>query len=96
MVTTRIKPTDDRNKFLTIQPSAETPPAVVANCIATISHGIRALRAGRLNDRAIVTLVHDDTGVSRKTIQAVIDSLEHLEQTYLKPIEKRPQSTGPR
>jgi len=81
MATTRIKPT------IEITPSTETPPAVVANCIATISRGVRELRAGRLNDRAIVTLVHEACGVARRDIKAVINALESLEATYLK---KRP------
>lgn len=67
-----------------IVPTQETPEVILANCIAHISRSIRALRAGRLTDRAIVTLVHDDTKVSKRTIEAVLNSLDHLEQTYLK------------
>lgn len=67
-----------------IIPTTETPDAILANCIAHISRSVRDLRAGRLTDKAIVTLVHDDTGIGKGTIKTVIDSLEHLERTYLK------------
>jgi len=67
-----------------IVPTPETPEVILANCIAHISRCMRDLRAGRLTDKAIVTLVHDDTGISKRIIKDVILSLESLERTYLK------------
>lgn len=67
-----------------IVPTPETPVEILSNCIAHISRSVRDMRAGRLTDKAIITLVHDDTGIPKRTINAVITSLEYLERTYLK------------
>ena len=67
-----------------IIPTQETPVEILSNCIATISRSIRDLRAGRLTDDAIIVLVHSDTGLPKKTVRAVLNSLESLERTYLK------------
>lgn len=77
-------PAPKPSKPLQIEPTTETPHVIIANVVAKICHGIRDIRAGRLNDRAIITLVHEASGVAKRDIKAVIDALDHLEDTYLK------------
>jgi hypothetical protein len=68
-------------------PEKEIATEVIAESIVAISDGIKKLRAGRLNDRALVLLLHDVTGVARRDIKVVLDGLQSLESTYIK---KRP------
>lgn len=63
----------------------ETPADVIAAAIVEISEGVKRLRAGRLNDRAIVLLLHASTSVAQRDIKAVLNGLESLEVEYLKP-----------
>lgn len=56
----------------------------IAEAVAQISKSIKALRNGRLNDRAIVALVHDYSKLNKGVISQVINSLESLEKVYLK------------
>lgn len=55
--------------------------------IKAISEGVRALRAGRLNDKALLLLIEHAMATPRpgkKAIQRVLDALGNLEATYLK------------
>ena len=74
------------NKIKVIQdPEKEVPAEVLAQAIVDISAAMKKIANSRLKRRAIVVLVKDNTsGVSIGAIQAVMDSLENLEQTYLK------------
>lgn len=62
------------------------PTEVLAQEIQNISSGVRKLRQGRLNDRALLLLIQNSVpcSISIKTIRYVLDSIESLEQTYLK------------
>lgn len=75
--------------------AAPVPVEVLAAEIASIAGGIRKLRAGRLNDRALVLLIqnaapmagvrHKAKPVSASTVRAVLAGIENLEREYLKP-----------
>lgn len=79
-----------------IQPEGkEVPIEIIADAIEAMSKGIKALRAGRLNDRALYLLIQDAAPsigarhgskkpVSVREIKAVLEGLESLEATYLK------------
>jgi hypothetical protein len=58
----------------------------IASNISFIAAGMKQLRAGRLNDKAINILLYHACGrsVSMNTIQLVLRELELLEKTYLK------------
>lgn len=72
----------------------EVPTEVLAESIITIAQGIRKLRNGRLNDRALFLLIQDAapsvgsrygrTPVSLKEIRAVIDGIDSLEATFIR------------
>lgn len=68
------------------QAEKEVPTEVIAQSIADIADGMRKLRAGRLNDRALVLLIQQASvgKPSLATIQAVLDGIENLERTYLR------------
>lgn len=77
---------------------APVPVEVLAAGILAISEGVKKLRAGRLNDNALVLLItHAAPGVGRgyakkkisaKEVRAVLEGIEQLEATYLKKVTK--------
>ena len=79
-------------------PEAEVPTEVLAESIKAISEGMRRLRSGRLNDRALFLLIQDaapNTGgkyrsapLSIKQIRAVIEGIDQLAAAFL----RKPQS----
>jgi hypothetical protein len=60
----------------------ELPKDVLAKAIDDISSSVNGLLISGLNHKAVVALVHDDSGISKKTIKMVIDSLGSLKETY--------------
>ena len=58
--------------------------ADIAEHIAAVAAGIRKLRAGRLNEKALTILLHHASGVSHRDIRAVLDAAASLDTTYLK------------
>jgi hypothetical protein len=69
---------------------AEVPTEVLADSIVAIAAGIKKLRAGRLNDRALYLLIqHAAPGaIAIREIKSVIEGMESLERVYLR---KKPQ-----
>ncbi|MGM4891223.1 hypothetical protein [Tardiphaga sp. 839_C3_N1_4] len=72
----------------------EIPTEVMANAIVAISEGIKKLRSGRLNDKALYLLIQHaaPTGqnygkISQREIKSVLEGIDALSATYLK---KRP------
>lgn len=71
----------------------EVPTEIIAQEILTMSEGIKKLRAGRLNDRALILLIqgacptgsYKDKAISQKTIRTVLNAIESLSVEYLKP-----------
>jgi len=67
----------------------EKPPTIspdsLARAIVEISEALRALTRSGLNRKAIITLVADDTKISKSTITHVLDSLEDLRSKYVRP-----------
>lgn len=67
------------------QPEQDPIPAeVIATAIEEIAKGMQKLNSTRLTRRAIVALIHEQSGVARKTIEIVLNNLEALEETWLK------------
>lgn len=70
----------------------EVPTEVIAESIVAISEGVKKLRSGRLNDKALFLLIqnaaplggHPRGKVSIKNIMDVFAGIESLERTYLK------------
>lgn len=83
------------------QPEIDPVPLeVMAASIVSISEGIRALRRTRLNDKALYLLIaHSAPRLARgkygtkvpptvADIRAVLEGIESLAATYLKPVKK--------
>lgn len=80
-------------------PEAEVPTEVLAADIQAISQGIRKLRSGRLNERALLLLIQEaapTTGgkynrsrVGIPAIRAVLDGIEGLEAAFLRKPTKQ-------
>lgn len=68
------------------KPDKEVPVDVLAESIVAIADGVKKIRAGRLNDKALYLLIqHASEGKPPvSTIRAVIDGMASLEGTYLK------------
>lgn len=65
---------------------------IIAQQLQDVSRGIKKLREGRLNERALVALLHDSTRMAKSDIERILDGLENLEKTYL----KKPQASAAR
>ncbi len=60
----------------------ETEQETLAKAIRAISASMKKLAKSGLNRRAIVTLVYDDTKISKRTIVQIFDSLDELADLY--------------
>ena len=63
---------------------AEVPVKVLAQAILDISAAMKKLLDGPLNRRALVLLIQDASGCSKRDISMVIDSIHALDQLYVK------------
>ncbi len=70
---------------------AGKPTEVLAEEISAIAAGMRQLRNGRLNDRALILLIQDAapaaagrTKISQQTIRAVLDGIDGLERAFVR------------
>lgn len=75
-------------------PDKEVPTEVLAESIIAIADGVRKLRGGRLNDRALFLLLQDASPsvggkygkapLTIKEIRAVFEGIESLERIFIK------------
>ena len=69
-------------------PAAEVPIEVMADAVVAISESIKKMRAGPLNERALLLLIQHAIPMSgrptAKQIKAVLDAAESLKTLYLK------------
>lgn len=71
---------------------AEVAVEIMAEAIIAISQGIKRLRAGKLNDKALYLLIQHaaptqgaaSQRIPISTIRDVIEGLDSLEQTYIR------------
>lgn len=67
-----------------IQTDPPVEKEVLADAIVRVSNSMKALSDSGLTQRTIVALVHDHTGLPKKTITRVITSLAELKSAYCK------------
>lgn len=69
-------------------PDDEVPTDVIASALVAISDGVKKLRSGALNERALLLLIQhaipQTDRPSVKQIKAVLDGAESLKASYLK------------
>lgn len=63
-------------------PDNEIPREVLAKEICKLSDAINKLLLSGLNVKAIVVLLRDSTGLSKRNIQAVINAIAQLRADY--------------
>lgn len=74
---------------------------VLAENILAISEGVKQLRKGRLNEKALILLIQHSApkqknrknfgsyvAISARDVKAVLEGIENLAETYLKPLKK--------
>lgn len=65
---------------------AEVATEVLASAIVEISAGMKKLRAGSLNEHALVLLIHSACGrrIPQHDISKVLDGIESLERQFVR------------
>lgn len=88
---TAFRPPDGENMkppVIIQNPESPIPAEIIAQSIIDLAKAAKILSTTRLTRRAIVTLIHDNSCVGRRDIEMVLNNLEALEETWLKPIKK--------
>lgn len=85
-------------KVVQLDEQKPVPIQVIADSIVAISDGVKKLRSGPLNERALLLLIQHAaptvggrgryTAIGVKEIKAVLDGMESLEETFLKKKSK--------
>lgn len=65
-------------------PADPEPVEIIADAVKRIAEGIEAINRGALNQRAIVLLVANASGVGVTDTRAVLEGLASLRKYYLK------------
>jgi len=60
------------------------PVEIIAESIEKIAKAMQIINNTRLTRRAIITLIHDHSKVSKKQIEVVLNNLDRLEEIWLK------------
>jgi hypothetical protein len=60
------------------------PTEILASAILRIGAGMKRLEAGGLNEKAIIVLLHDATGLPKRDIKTIIDAQRRLAGWYCK------------
>lgn len=62
----------------------EVEAVVLEQAIIDISEGMKVLSRSKLNERAVVVLLHASTGVTQRDIKTVLAGISDLRHRYLK------------
>ena len=60
----------------------------IVDAILEVSNAMKALASSRLTREALVILIHSRSKVAKRDIEYVLNNLESLEETWLKPKKK--------
>jgi thiamine monophosphate kinase len=64
------------------QPEPPIPAEVMAQAIIDISDGMKKLSNSGLKRKAVVALIHDQSKISKRHIEIVLNNLECLRQDW--------------
>lgn len=74
------------DKKLEIIPTEEPLPVqIIEQAIVDIAEGMKKLNSTRLTRKALIVLIQSQSGISRQTINIVLNNLTDLENDWLKP-----------
>ncbi len=63
----------------------EIPAEILAQSIVDIADAMAIMNRSRLTRHAIVTLIHAQSKIARRDIEIILNNLDLLETTWLKP-----------
>lgn len=63
-------------------PQTPEQEQTLAEAITSISDSLKKLASHRINEKAVLALIHDDTGIAKRTIKDVLTSLQSLRKKY--------------
>lgn len=68
------------------KPGEEIPTEIIASSIVYVANSMSLIRGGRLNDRALVTLIQDacPVRIGRDKIEMVLNAIRDLKKTYIR------------
>jgi len=68
----------------------DPPPDIEAieTALLEVAAAMKKLGSTRLKKKVLVTLIADDTRMGKTQVETVLNSLESIEENYLKPKEK--------
>jgi cation transport regulator ChaC len=61
----------------------EVPAKIIAQAIVKIADATKSLYASGLNEKAIVLLISESSGVARRDVKYVLSHMMYLKETYL-------------
>jgi uncharacterized protein involved in propanediol utilization len=71
-----------------IQPLINIPAEEIIKAITEISSAMKVLSTTRLTRKAVVSLIHDQSKLPKKTIDIVLNNLQDLERDWLKSAQQ--------
>lgn len=60
----------------------------IEQALLEVAESMKRLGQTRLKKKLIITLIADDTRMGKTQVETVLNSLESIEETWLKPKEK--------
>ncbi len=88
LIEASMKREDREGLGLVTPPAIEFPAATIANAVVEVAAAMKALNSTRLSRNAVIVLIQAKSGLPRKHIELVLNNLEQLEETWLKPKKK--------
>lgn len=69
-------------KKIEVENPEDIPTKIIADSIVEISSGVKRLRNGKLNEKALLILVAHASGMSQAVVKNVLNGLEDLQALY--------------
>ncbi len=79
-----------KDQLVTIKVNQENPEPLelIAKSIIDISNAMEKMNNSSGNEKLLILLIYDQTGIARGTIQRILRVIPDLKKIYLKPIKK--------
>lgn len=68
------------------QPPEPVPAEIISTSIVQIASAMKDINSTRLSRKALVALIHDQSKISKRTIEIVLNNIADLERDWLKPV----------
>lgn len=76
---------EETDKAIAVLAKARIDGEHIATDITLVTGAAKAIMSSGLTERALIVLIQDITGLPKGQIKRVIDALEKLSPTYVKP-----------